>query len=92
MKLSTLVVPTLVLFGAVNAEAQVLTPKALDAALAAHPSGAAAESLAGQIRTYFGGPDVLHEGGTGEDRRARGRLGDRCPGSATERRPREGGG
>ena len=62
MKLSTLVVPALVLFGAVNAEAQALTPKALDAALAAHPSGVAAESLAGQIRTYLGGPDVLTKG------------------------------
>ena len=87
MKLSTLVVPTLVLFGAVNAEAQALTPKALDAALAAHPSGAAAESLAGRDPNVLRRARCAHEGGTGEDRRARGRLGDRCPGSATERSP-----
>jgi enterochelin esterase-like enzyme len=63
MKLSTLIVPVVVLLGAVDAEGQALTPKALDAALAAHPAGAAAERLAGEIRTYFGGPEALTKGG-----------------------------
>jgi enterochelin esterase-like enzyme len=62
MKLSTVIVPALVLLGAIDASGQALTPRALDAALAAHPAGAAAETLAGEIRTYFGGPEALTQG------------------------------
>lgn len=40
-----------------------LTPQALEAALAAKPSGAAAEPLAAQIRTWFGGSEALVKGG-----------------------------
>jgi enterochelin esterase-like enzyme len=39
-----------------------LTPKALEAALAAKPEGAAADQLAERIRTYFGGSEVLAKG------------------------------
>ncbi len=39
-----------------------LTPKALEAALASKPAGAEAEKLAGQIRSWFGGPEVLVKG------------------------------
>jgi enterochelin esterase-like enzyme len=62
MKLSLLIVPALILLTALEAEAQALTPKALDAALAAHPAGAAAETLAGDIRTYFGGAEAVTKG------------------------------
>jgi enterochelin esterase family protein len=43
-------------------EPAALTPKALQAALAAKPQGADAEKLAEQIRTYFGGPENLKKG------------------------------
>ncbi len=62
MKLSTLVVPALVVLGAVNADGQTLTPKTLDAALSTHPAGAEASTLAEQIRTSFGGPEALTKG------------------------------
>ncbi|MEN3338861.1 MAG: hypothetical protein V7647_2537 [Acidobacteriota bacterium] len=62
MKLSIVVIPALLLFGVANAEGQALTPKTLDVALAAHPAGPAAETLAGQIRSYFGGPEALTKG------------------------------
>ena len=39
-----------------------LTPKSLDAALAAKPSGADADRLADRVRTYFGGSDALSKG------------------------------
>ena len=51
---------------AVTAAAQdvtALTPKTLQAALVAKPEGAAADALAAQIRTYFGGSDNLLKGG-----------------------------
>ena len=69
-----------------------LTPKALDAALAAHPSGAAAESLAGQIRTYFGGPDVLTKGAPAKIDELAVAWAIDAPVPPAERRPREGGG
>jgi enterochelin esterase-like enzyme len=62
MKLSILVIPALVLFGVADARGQALTPKTLDAALAAHPAGPAAQTLADQIRSYFGGPEALTKG------------------------------
>jgi enterochelin esterase-like enzyme len=62
MKLSALIVPALLLLAVVAAEGQALTPKALDAALAANPAGAAAETLAGEIRTYFGGAEAVTKG------------------------------
>jgi enterochelin esterase family protein len=40
-----------------------LTPRALQAALDAKPSGAEAEKLAAQIRSDFGGPEALAAGG-----------------------------
>jgi enterochelin esterase family protein len=43
-------------------EPAALTPKALQAALAAKPQGAEAEKLAERIRTYFGGPENLKKG------------------------------
>jgi enterochelin esterase family protein len=43
-------------------EPAALTPKALQAALAAKPQGADAEKLAERIRTYFGGPENLKKG------------------------------
>jgi enterochelin esterase-like enzyme len=63
MRLSTLVVTTLVLCGMVtSADGQTLTPRALEAALAAKPAGADAGKLADQIRTYFGGSDNVLKG------------------------------
>jgi enterochelin esterase-like enzyme len=55
-------VAALVFCGAVNAAGQALTPKMLDAALAAHPAGADAATLADQVRTYFGGAETLTKG------------------------------
>ena len=52
--------------GAGAARAQdgtALTPKSLQAALDAKPSGAEAEQLAARIRTYFGGAEALAQGG-----------------------------
>ncbi len=43
-------------------EGPALDPKTLSAALATKPDGAEAERLAGRIRTYFGGQDVLLRG------------------------------
>ena len=40
-----------------------LTPKSLQAALDAKPSGAEADWLAERIRTYFGGAEALANGG-----------------------------
>jgi enterochelin esterase-like enzyme len=40
-----------------------LTPKSLQAALAAKPEGAEAEALADRIRAYFGGREALLKGG-----------------------------
>jgi enterochelin esterase-like enzyme len=62
MRLATLAVTTLVLCGVADANAQTLTPKALDAALTTKPVGADAASLADRVRTYFGGSDVLVKG------------------------------
>src|SRR5262245_28944848 len=62
MKLTTIV--ALVLLSAVAAAAQdaPLTPKTLQAALDAKPSGPEADRLAARIRTYFGA-DALMRGG-----------------------------
>ncbi len=52
--------------GAGAARAQdgtALTPKLLQAALDAKPTGAEAEQLAARIRTYFGGAEALAQGG-----------------------------
>jgi enterochelin esterase family protein len=51
--------------GAVTTTAQdaALTPKALQAALEAKPSGAEADRLATRIREYFGGAEALAMGG-----------------------------
>jgi enterochelin esterase family protein len=62
MRLATLAVTTLVLYGVADANAQTLTPKALDEALTAKPMGADAAALADRVRTYFGGTDVLVKG------------------------------
>src|SRR6185436_17889619 len=43
-------------------EVPPLTPKSLQAALAAKPEGAEAEKLAERIRTYFGGSENLLKG------------------------------
>ena len=43
-------------------EASPLTPKGLQAALAAKPEGAEAEKLAERIRSYFGGSESLVKG------------------------------
>jgi len=40
-----------------------LTPKSLQAALEAKPTGVEAEQLAARIRTYFGGTEALSQGG-----------------------------
>ena len=40
-----------------------LTPKSLQAALEAKPSGPDADRLAGRVREYFGGADALAQGG-----------------------------
>jgi enterochelin esterase-like enzyme len=43
-------------------DAAQLTPRSLQAALAAKPEGVDAEKLAERIRAYFGGPDALLKG------------------------------
>jgi enterochelin esterase-like enzyme len=66
MKFPTAVFAIVVVYGAVcqaQPSPQTLSPKALEAALAGHPQGAAAEQLAEQIRTAFGGRDALLRGG-----------------------------
>lgn len=62
MRLATLAVTALALCGVADAEGQTLTPKTLDAALAAKPAGAEADKLAEGIRTYFGGTDLRVKG------------------------------
>lgn len=63
MKLSALVVAGCCLCGVAFAqEASPLTPKGLQAALAAKPEGAEAEKLAERIRSYFGGSESLVKG------------------------------
>ena len=47
-----------------RAQEVALTPKSLQAALEAKPSGAEADRLAARIREYFGGADALAQGGT----------------------------
>jgi Predicted hydrolase of the alpha/beta superfamily len=62
MRLSVLVIAG-VLSGAVLAQqTPPLTPKSLQAALAAKPEGAEAEALAERIRAYFGGSEILLKG------------------------------
>jgi enterochelin esterase-like enzyme len=57
-------VPLLTGAGSMRAqETAPLTPKSLQAALDAKPSGAEADRLAESIRTYFGGPEALANGG-----------------------------
>jgi len=46
-----------------RAQEAALTPKSLQAALEAKPSGAEADRLAARIREYFGGADALAQGG-----------------------------
>ena len=63
MKLSGLVVAACCLCGVASAqEPTPLTPKTLQAALAAKPEGAEAEQLAERIRGYFGGSESLVKG------------------------------
>jgi enterochelin esterase family protein len=63
MKLSIAFTICCAITGAASAQdVAVLTPKALQAALAAKPDGAAAEALAERIKTYFGGSDSLIKG------------------------------
>ncbi len=63
MKVSAFVVAAYCVCGvAVAQEPPSLTPKTLQAALAAKPDGAEAEKLAEQIRGYFGGTDTLLKG------------------------------
>jgi len=63
MKLSIAFTVCCAIAGAAAAQDAVgLTPKALQAALAAKPDGAAAEALAERIKTYFGGSDALIKG------------------------------
>ncbi|HWW87467.1 MAG TPA: hypothetical protein VNZ26_27905, partial [Vicinamibacterales bacterium] len=64
MKWSLVGCLALVLSGATLAQDMTaLTPKSLEAALAAKPSGPEAERLAERIRTSFGGADALSIGG-----------------------------
>ncbi|MEP6918138.1 MAG: alpha/beta hydrolase-fold protein [Acidobacteriota bacterium] len=63
MKISMVVLAALLGCGATSADAQVLTPKTLETALAGKPTGAEAEQLAGRVREYFGGADALLKGG-----------------------------
>jgi enterochelin esterase family protein len=63
MKLSIALMVLCALVGTAGAqEAVSLTPKTLQVALAAKPEGPAAEALAAQIRTYFGGGENLMKG------------------------------
>lgn len=54
---------SLLLSAAASAQEPALTPKSLQAALAAKPEGAEAERLAERIRGYFGGGENLQKGG-----------------------------
>ena len=63
MRLAILLLTALLAGGAgTAAQDEALTPKTLEAALAAKPSGADAERLAARIRTYFGGTEALTKG------------------------------
>ena len=63
MKVSALVVVACGACGvAVAQEAPSLSPKTLQAALAAKPDGAEAEKLAERVREYFGGSENLMKG------------------------------
>src|SRR3954454_22003591 len=66
MRLSSLVV--ICVIGSVSAASLAqppapLTPKSLQAALAAKPEGTDADALAERIRAYFGGSEALMKGG-----------------------------
>ncbi len=63
MKLSMLVVASALSGAGLSQQPAPLTPKALQAALAAKPEGAEAEALAERIRAYFGGSEALLKGG-----------------------------
>jgi enterochelin esterase-like enzyme len=63
MKVSALAVVAYCACGvAVAQEPPSLTPRSLQAALAAKPDGAEAEKLAARIRAYFGGSEILMKG------------------------------
>ncbi len=63
MKVSALVVVAYCVCGVAAAqEPASLTPRTLQAALAAKPDGAEAEKLAERIRGYFGGSEILMKG------------------------------
>jgi enterochelin esterase-like enzyme len=61
MRLPLIVVSSLFAVAAVRAQEAALTPKALEAALAARPQGAAADQLAARIRSSYGA-DALARG------------------------------
>ena len=76
----------LMLSGTATAQDGVpLTPKSLQAALAAKPEGAEAERLAERIRTYFGGSEALVKGAAAKIDELTGRLGARSAAAAGER-------
>jgi enterochelin esterase family protein len=62
MKIAVLAVVALVAAGVTPASGQALTPKTLEAALAAKPTGTEANRLAEQVRVYFGGSEPLIKG------------------------------
>ena len=62
MKLCAFLVAATCLCGTAVAQESPLTPKTLQAALAAKPEGAEADKLADRIRTYFGGSEALVKG------------------------------
>src|SRR3954451_22226895 len=63
MRLSSPVVICSVAVAALAQPAAPLTPKSLQAALAAKPEGTDADALAERIRAYFGGSEALIKGG-----------------------------
>ena len=64
VKLSSLMMAGLLLCSVVSAQdGPPLTPKTLQAALAAKPVGAEAERLAERVRSYFGGRESVLKGG-----------------------------
>ena len=65
-----------------------LTPKTLEAALAAKPQGPEADRLAERIRTYFGGRGAAQGIGGAEDRRSDRRLGGRAAAASPPTRRR----
>jgi enterochelin esterase-like enzyme len=62
VKLSSVVIAGILLGGVGFAQDVTFTPKSLEAALSAKPDGPGAERLAEQVRTYFGGSEVLAKG------------------------------